>query len=137
MKKLHLITGCIFFCLFLATGVYMLLKFPDLYQEKEEVRMMFRSTHIYLLLASLLNIQASNSEPHVNGNIAKYGNCISSCLLIISQPIIFLAFIMEPPAYLIERPFSFFGILFLVIGVILSRLSKSKWLSRHAIQKSN
>jgi hypothetical protein len=132
LKKIHLITGYVFFGLFLGTGAYMLFNFPDLYKGQEEVRMMYRSTHIYLLLAALLNIQAAGSLPPVNRTVPKLAFSVASILLIISPIILFLAFIYEPPSYLIDRPFSFFGILFLVVSVILGNLSRAKWLFRDA-----
>ena len=110
----------------------MLESFPELYQGREEIRMMYRSTHIYLLLASLINILAANAVGNLESRVASRIEFIASIFLVVSQIVLFMGFVCEPPTYLINRPFSFFGIIFLVVGVILGSLARTKWIFRRA-----
>ena len=132
MKKIHLVVGYSFFILFLGTGLYMESNFPDLYHEQEEVRMMFRSTHIYLLMAALINISAANNIAAINVSFLRYCNFFASLLLLTAPVILFAAFIVEPAGYLIDRPLTIYGIWFMLIGVVVGNLLKSQWLSRIA-----
>ena len=56
LQRSHLVIGGVFLILFLLTGGYMFTQFPELYQGREEIRMMFRATHIYILMSALVNL---------------------------------------------------------------------------------
>lgn len=56
MAHLHLIFGIVVFIVFLVTGRLMRWDFPDKDQIEQEFRMLMRSRHIYILLASLVHI---------------------------------------------------------------------------------
>lgn len=118
MAKFHFFMGTTFFGIFLATGVYMFLGFPELYQQDQAIRMMYRSTHIYILMSALINLTVFLVY---HAKISFYSNKISgfsSVLLLISPVLMFIGFVVEPPQYLIERPVSFWGVIFLVVGVL-------------------
>lgn len=119
MAIAHLIVGGVFLVLFLLTGVYMLDQFPELYKNREEVRMMYRATHIYLLFAALLNLlswQQFKSSPFVfGGNVRS----LASVLIALSPLILFVAFCLEPASYMIERPIGFWGVVCAFVGVML------------------
>src|SRR5258706_15772198 len=55
-RLFHKITGVLTVLIFLGTGQYMRLNGPALFQSDPTVRMMFRSNHIYILMAGLINI---------------------------------------------------------------------------------
>jgi heme A synthase len=56
MKRLHLILGIIVLVVFLFTGAYMDAQQPPVRLQDGATRMMFRSRHIYVLFAALLNL---------------------------------------------------------------------------------
>ena len=119
LKLAHLSVGLVFLALFLATGVYMLVSFPELYKDREEIRMMYRATHIYLLMSSLINLAIAN---HSFGSQSFYCNWlrrVASVSIIIAPPVFFIAFIVEPQSYLVDRPFSVWGVLLLLFCVLL------------------
>ncbi len=120
--KIHVILGLVFLGTFLCTGVYMKLNFPGLYEENETMRMMYRSTHIYLLMSSLINIALGSYFVPANSGVRMYGQVLASILLLVSPVLMLLAFVVEPAQMAIERPYSFWGVLFLVIGVNLHML---------------
>jgi hypothetical protein len=56
MRRLHLVTGLVSVAAFLASGLYMHLRYDHLRGMDDVLRLLFRSTHIYLLFAALLNL---------------------------------------------------------------------------------
>lgn len=56
MAKIHLIFGIIVFVVFLITGRFMRVDFPDKDVISQEFRLLMRSRHIYILLASFIHI---------------------------------------------------------------------------------
>src|SRR5262249_56697175 len=56
MRRLHLVVGLVGLLAFLASGQYMDLGYDHLRRLDDTRRMLFRSTHIYLLFAALLNL---------------------------------------------------------------------------------
>src|SRR5438270_7356383 len=56
MRRLHFIVGIIFLVAFLASGQYMDLRYDHLRGMDDATRLLFRSTHIYLLFLALLNL---------------------------------------------------------------------------------
>ena len=130
--RAHHFVGIVFFALFLLTGAYMLLNFPGLYSGREEIRMMYRATHIYILMSSLVNLMAGNYL--LNSTQSKFLilKKYSSSLIMLAPVLFLVAFIYEPADYLIERPVSFWGVVVLVGGVIVHSLLNMKWFNKNA-----
>ena len=59
MKRLHLIVGLAGLAPFLATGAYMRVYHGGMDTEQQQIRLLMRSRHIYILLASLVNLALS------------------------------------------------------------------------------
>lgn len=133
MAKLHIGTALVFFVAFLLTGAYMLFSFPELYGGREEVRMMYRATHIYLLLACLLNLMTGNLLLAVELQRFNRLRGMASIVMLITPALFLLAFFTESPNYAIERPISFNTMLAMVASVAL--LSVCYWLERHQDSK--
>jgi len=56
MAYLHLIFGLVLFIVFLVTGKFMRVDFPDKDIIPQDFRLLMRSRHIYILLSSLIHI---------------------------------------------------------------------------------
>lgn len=56
MSYLHLIFGISVFIVFLVTGKFMRVDFPDKDAIPQDLRLLMRSRHIYILLSSLIHI---------------------------------------------------------------------------------
>lgn len=56
MSYLHLIFGIILFVVFTVTGRFMRVDFPDKDLIPQDLRLLMRSRHIYILLSSLIHI---------------------------------------------------------------------------------
>jgi hypothetical protein len=122
MRKAHLILGAVFFVLFLISGRYMGQALPEFTGELDGLRMMYRASHVYLLYASLLNLLAGTYwrpvEQHHRTQIA------ASIFLLLSLPVLGLAFVLEPAQNMVARPFTLAGALLALAGVMLSLLAQ-------------
>lgn len=56
MKRVHLALGILLFIAFCVTGKLMRIDFPDKEAIPQDLRLLMRSRHIYILFASLLNL---------------------------------------------------------------------------------
>ena len=56
VRSLHLLVGAGGVLAFLGTGAWMATHFPGAYAGGETIRYMYRANHVYLLLASLVNL---------------------------------------------------------------------------------
>lgn len=118
MRKTHLISGLLFFALFLASGRHMGQVLPEFSGELDGLRMMYRASHVYLLYASLLNLLAGAYwRPVV---LRRRTQLIASGLLLLSQPVLGAAFLLEPAHLMVARPFTLIGALLALAGVVLS-----------------
>lgn len=108
---------------FLGTGVFMSLRFPDLYAGNETIRFLFRANHVYLLFAGLINILPglyfTPSESPGKAAIQKGG----SWLILIAPVLFFAAFVVEPMQASPMRPLTLTGAFASLIGVGLHALS--------------
>ena len=117
MRIALLLAGIAGFAAFLGTGLYMARHFPTAYAPGEEIRYMYRANHVYLLLASLVNIALGCYWPGARagwrGKLASAGGW-----LLLTAPLVLLAaFFVEPPRASAERGLTFLGVLLTLIGV--------------------
>src|SRR5215510_2065351 len=118
-RSLHLVFGVGGVLAFLGTGAYMATHFPAAYSGGESIRYLYRANHVYLLLASLVNlaigIYRGGTRPGWRGNLALAG----SALALAAPLVLFYAFFTEPPRGVPERPATLIGALMLLAGVVL------------------
>ena len=122
MRKAHLISGLLFFALFLASGRHMGQVLPAFSGELDGLRMMYRASHVYLLYASLLNLMAGAYWHPVS--LRRRTQLLASCLLLLSQPVLGLGFLLEPALNLVGRPYSLAGAILALAGVTLSVIAQ-------------
>ena len=118
MKRLLLAVGATGILAFLGTGLYLATHFPAAYAAGEELRYMYRANHVYVLLASLVNIALglywTGARSGWRGKLAFIG-----AWLALAAPFVLLsAFFFEAPRGMPERPLTFFGVLFALAGVL-------------------
>jgi cytosine/uracil/thiamine/allantoin permease len=124
LKQLHFAVGLLGIVLFLASGMYMRYGFNGLKGMKDLPRMLFRSSHIYLLLTSLINLSFGLYESQ-----AKRWSILQSTgsiLILISPFLMVLAFLKEPGSMSFSRTFAGPGIYAVFGGTMLHLLSASK-----------
>ena len=124
VRSLHLLVGIGGLLAFLGTGAWMATHFPGAYAGGETIRYMYRANHVYLLLASLVNLAIGmyrgGSRPGWRGNLALAGSA-----LVVAAPFLLLyAFFVEPGHGVPERPATLIGAVMLLAGVL------SQWPNR-------
>ncbi len=82
------------------------------------MRMMYRTAHIYLLWASLLNLLAANQKPGALGKLVTLW-WLSSAAIAFSPFLILFSFFFESGASDLTRPLTRQGIFFAVFGVLV------------------
>ena len=118
LRKIHLVTGFVFLILFLATGKYMQMNFPDIYQDSEVMRFMYRANHIYILMAALMNLILGSYLVVSGKPRVKFVQYIASIILIMATCLLFTAFWVEPARLSEERDFTFYGVV-LMFGSVM------------------
>ena len=125
-RMVHLVVGGAGVVAFLGTGVYMLSEFPELYAGNETVRYLYRANHIYLLLASLVNLAfGARPWPRPPGGWAVVR--AGGTLLVAAAPLVlFLAFVVEAPYASPERVVTALGVYVLLLGVVVQLVSAAR-----------
>lgn len=124
--RLHLLVGSAALLVFLGTGAWMHFKYDHLRGMTEATRLLFRSTHIYLLFAALLNLAVGIHHRRVAGLWARRMQGVGSALLLVT-PLFFLAgFLREPWLGDLQRPWSAPGIVASLAGILLHLLVRNR-----------
>jgi hypothetical protein len=123
VKRLHQITGLLVVIIFLLTGQYMDLYYRHMEGVDDGMRMMFRSRHIYLLLAGLLNIGIGSYFSYRAEQWRKALQLAGSVLVLVAPFVLLLAFFREPTLANLQRPFTLPAIVALLTGTLLHLLS--------------
>jgi hypothetical protein len=118
LDKAHRIAGIATVGTFIFTGVYMKLRFPELYGGSEFVHVMYRSNHIYILLAGLVNVglglYLAARPPGWRGRVQVAGSA-----LVMAAPILLaVAFFRDPPLASVHRVITTVGIVTLALGML-------------------
>jgi hypothetical protein len=124
MKTLHRIFGVLVILAFLLTGQFMDFHQPKVREMADEgTRMMFRSRHIYILLAGLLNLGVGIYFTFWRERWRKILQVIGSALLIIAPLMMIGAFFYEPTLKGLQRTLTLPAIVLLVTGVFFHLFS--------------
>jgi len=109
--------GLLVFVMFVVTGQYMSLDFPDKDAMSQELRVLMRSRHIYILFSALihlvLGVYIQISLPRWR-QILQYSG---SVVLLFSSALLVWAFFAETYSTQHNSSISFFGIIFSLAGV--------------------
>ena len=124
MRRLHLAVGLAGVVAFLMTGQYMDRWLGHLAGMADLPRMLYRSAHIYLLFAALLNVLLGLSvHDHPRGwrrGVAR----LASVLILIAPVMIMIGFSTESRRTDFERPFVGFAIYGCFAGVLLHAIAR-------------
>ena len=119
LRKLHFAVELAGFVAFLATGLYMNAGFPDLYGANEVLRYLYRSNHVYILLASLINVALGVHLTPAAAGWRATGSLIGSLLVIAAPVVLCFAFFFEAPLATPERVWTLAGVAALAAGIAL------------------
>jgi hypothetical protein len=95
MRKLHLIFGILLFVVFVTTGRFMRWDFPDKEIIPQELRILMRSRHIYILFSACIHILIGVYFQSQMVNWRKYLQIFASFLLIAASFVLVYGFIYE------------------------------------------
>jgi hypothetical protein len=135
MRRLHLAVGIFAVVAFLITGQFMRHRTPPMTALSDSSRLIFRSRHIYILAAGLVNLVLGVYLQRQAAGWRKIVQAVGSAFLIAAPTLLILAFIIEPNRGLREEmPWSHAGLyaLFggsmahLVSGVVTSAKSLTR-----------
>jgi hypothetical protein len=119
MKIFHLVFGLLVVITFVLTGQYMDRYLAHLQFTPDLPRMLYRSRHIYILLAGLLNLGLG---AYVSLAVEKWRKILQllGSLLIVGATVMFVvAFVYEPPAGVFETPYSGRAMYWILDGTLL------------------
>ena len=120
MRTLHLAAGWLFAAIFAGTGAWMRYSFPEAHHDDHGMRMMFRASHIYILLSALIHLAIGVQwRPSSRPTLQRLG----SAALFIATLLFLTSFFTEPAIGEINRPLVSFGAYFSVAGIALSLLA--------------
>jgi hypothetical protein len=118
MRKFHLIFGLLLFVVFVTTGRFMLLDFPDKENIPQDLRILMRSRHIYILFSSFIHILLGIYFQVFAINFRKYLQIFGSVFLTIASCVLIYGFIYETYQTQHFSDISRFGIYFSLGGII-------------------
>ena len=121
MKTLHRIFGVLVILAFLLTGQFM--DFHHVREMDDGARMMFRSRHIFILLAGLINLGVGVYFVYWRERWRKILQMTGSMLLIIAPLMLTVAFFYEPTLKGLQRPLTLPALVALIIGVFFHLFS--------------
>ena len=95
MSWFHLIFGLIMFVVFLTTGKFMRVDFPDKEAIPQELRLLMRSRHIYILFSALIHLVLGVYLRMSADSRIKLLQYAGSALLTVSSALLVWAFVSE------------------------------------------
>lgn len=122
MSWFHLIFGIVLFFVFTTTGNYMRADFPDKEAISQELRVLMRSRHIYILFSALIHIVLGVYMRMSGSRWQQVAQYIGSAFLFISSGLLVWAFVEETYTVMGFSELSRNGIYLSLAGVVLHLL---------------
>ena len=123
MKRLHLWIGALTLLAFLLSGQYMDYLEVRTNALGETARVMFRSRHIYLLLAGLVNLGLGAYFSYRERGWRRGLQLVGSALVVAAPVLMSAAFFAEPTEPGLKRHFTLPAVVILSTGTLLHALS--------------
>jgi hypothetical protein len=123
MKLAHLVVGALVLVAFLLTGQYM--DYLDVRSGRlgDAARMMYRSRHIYILLAGLVNLGVGAYFVRRAGGWRKTLQTAGSILILLAPALMLAAFFAESGVPGLHRHFTLPAIIILSVGTLCHAFS--------------
>ncbi len=119
LRRLHLLVGLLGIIAFLATGQYMDRVHDHLRGYDDTARMLYRSTHVYILLASVANAMTGIYLRPADARWRCGLQLLGSLALLAGPPLFLAGFCTEPYLSGLARPWSRPAIYLALGGVVL------------------
>jgi hypothetical protein len=119
LKHFHLACGIIALIAFVLSGQYMAIFLNGLQDMADGPRLMYRSAHLYLLWASLVNLIVGARFPALKAGATRYVQIAASMMLLVVPVLILIGFATESHHLGIHRPFTICANYLVLVGVLL------------------
>ncbi len=126
MRRIHLVMGIVALAAFAASGQVMLRHVPPIRLQGDDVRLMYRSRHIYLLGSGLANVLLGLYLVPCRAAWRRGIQFAGSLLLLAAPVLLGMAFVMEPGHGLGRTWRSHFGLYAMVGGTILHFIAAAR-----------
>ena len=126
MRSLHKTIGVILVIVFLLTGQYMEFRYGEWVGVDDALRMMYRSRHVYILMAGLVNIVMGLHFTWRNKRWRKRLQAAGSAFMLIAPFALVAAFFYEPPAGMLQKSITTPAIVSLFIGTLLHLIASAR-----------
>jgi hypothetical protein len=123
LKLIHLIVGVVGILVFVLTGQYMAIFLQGLNALPDGPRLLYRTSHLYLMWSSLLNLIVGYYFVAAATKGARIAQMIASTMLLLGPPLILLGFFIESPANNLDRPFCGWANYLALAGTLLHVVS--------------
>jgi ABC-type Fe3+ transport system permease subunit len=124
MRRAHLLLGLVALAAFLGSGQYMDLAHNHLRGLDDATRLLFRSTHIYLLFAALLNLALGLYLVVEQPGWRRWCQRAGSALVLVAPLLLAVGFLTEPWLSGLDRPYSRPAIIGSLVGMGLHLISR-------------
>ena len=126
MKKVHLIFGVCVVVAFLLTGQYMDKVYNHMHGVPDAPRLLFRTRHIFILLAGLLNLGIGAYFTYRIETWRRTVQLLGSLLIFTASFLFLIAFFYEPHLSNLRTPLSHWGTYTIAIGALLHVVSGAR-----------
>jgi len=109
MRLLHLIFGISVLVIFLLTGQYMDRYLNHMVGVPDGLRMLYRTRHIFILLAGLLNLAVAAYFSYRSEVWRRVMQALGSSLIVVATALFITAFFYEPKLMHLQTPLSHWG----------------------------
>jgi hypothetical protein len=123
MRQLHRVVGVLVVIAFLLTGQYMEFKYGDWVGTDDAIRLMYRSRHVYIVMAGMVNIAVGLYFTWQARPWRRVLQMIGSGLILTTPFAMIAAFFYEPAAGALARQFTGPSVILLFSGVVLHLVS--------------
>jgi xanthine/uracil permease len=126
MKPLHLTFGLFLLIAFLLTGQYMNIYWHHMVGVSDGVRMLYRTRHIFILLAGLLNLGIGIYFSYGQQLWRRILQWLGSGLIVTASLLFITAFFYEPKLEKLYTPLSHCGTYTIVAGTFCHLVSSAR-----------
>jgi hypothetical protein len=126
MKKLHLIFGMFALVVFLLTGQFMHRYYNHMVGVETGVRLLYRTRHIFILLAALLNLGIGTYFNQRDLTWCKVLQWLGSALIVAGSVLFMAGFFYEPKLENLYTPLSHWGAYTVVAGTFFHLFSSAR-----------
>ena len=123
MKRFHLIFGIVILVVFALTGQYMHRYLNHLEGMPDGLRMMYRTRHIFILLAGLVNLALAAYVVPRPARWQRVLQWIGSSLIVLATLLFVAGFVYDSPRTDLSAPLSYRGVFAIAYGGVFHLIS--------------